>query len=379
MDVDFQPFALPDPDPVDIPPVDDVLAIPHFHDMIIYGQPVGEHVVAFIPIPLAVVGPEDGDVVPPVVDHILDDDDEDIVIPVVQVEHIDDDLGIGVDFAIAILEVAHPESPASPLTPSPVHSPNTVLPPPSEALPFHVDPILPTTLPDFHPIIAPVVGPSHYSLGGTSMPDEHLPPHPFVGSFATSVTSTVSSHYDPYAAGQSHTAPSYPVAGYSSQTSFPMVGDPYHVTTSMHSTITYPSPYFSDFHTQPPPGMRPFDPYHPSHLPPSTTEFRLTSVEIQLGIVFSRLRELNAQLPVSRAPTSAAPSSSTLPPLPTSSPPPPPPPLPMSPPPLAMSPPPPSPLVPSFPPHHATPLSIERRVSAIKEEMAFFRGVIGAS
>ncbi|XP_021990646.1 formin-like protein 20 [Helianthus annuus] len=203
------------------------------------------------------------------------------------------------------------------------------------------------------------------------MPVEHLPPYPFVGSFATTVTSTVSSYYDPYAAGPSHTAPTKPVMGYSSQTSFPMVGDPYHTTTSMHSTITYPSPYFSDFHTQPPPGMGPLDPYHPSHLPPSTTEYRVTLVEVQLGIVFSRIHELSAHLSVSRAPTSTAPSSSTLPPLPTSSPPPPPP--------LPISLPAPSPPAPSFSSHHATPPSLERRVSAIQEEMAFFRGVIGVS
>ncbi|MFS7959562.1 hypothetical protein Hanom_Chr08g00692551 [Helianthus anomalus] len=289
MDVDFQPFTLPEPDPADIPPVDDVLAIPHFHDMIIYGHPEGEHVVAFIPIPLAVVGPEDGDVVPPFVDPIHDDDEEDIVIPVVQVEHFDDDLGIGDDFDIAILEVAQPKAttieisssaPASPLTPSPIHLRDTVLPPYSEALPFHVDPISPTTLPADHPIFPHVVGPSHYTLGGTSILVEHLLPYPFVGSFATTISSTVSSYYDPYAAGPSHTAPSYHVMGYSSQTSFPTDEDPYHTTTSMHSLVTYPSPYFSYFHTQPPPGMGSFNPYHPSHLPPSTTEYRLISAEI---------------------------------------------------------------------------------------------------
>ncbi|MFS8019766.1 hypothetical protein Hanom_Chr15g01407541 [Helianthus anomalus] len=345
--------------------------------MIIYGHPEGEHVVAFIPKPLAVVGPEDGDVVPPVVDPILDDD-EVIIIPVVQVEHIDDDLDIDIDFDIAILEVAQPEAttieisssaPASPLTLSLIHSPDTVLPPHPEALPFHVDPILPTTFPAYHPIFPPVVGPSHYTLSGTSMPVEHLPPYPFDGSFATTVSSTVNSYYDPYAIGPSHIAPSYPMMGCSLHTSFPMDGDLYHNTTSMHSTITYPSLYFSNSHTRPPPGMGPFDPYHPSQLSPSTTEFRLTSAEIQLGIVFSRLHELSAQLSVSRAARNAAPSSSTLPPLPTSS----------TPPPLPISPPPPSPLAPSFPSHHSTPPSLERRISAIEEEMAFFQGVIGAS
>ncbi|MFS7977436.1 hypothetical protein Hanom_Chr10g00903941 [Helianthus anomalus] len=380
MDIDFQPFALPDPDPADIPPVDDVLAIPHFHDMIIYGHPEGEHVVAFLPIPLDVVGPEGGDDVPPVIDPMLDDDAEDMVIPVVQVEHLHDDLGIGIDFDIVVLEVAHPDattidisssSPATPLTPSPLHSPDTVLPPPSEALPFQDDPVLPTTFLDIHPIIPPVTGPAHYSLSGATMPDEHLPPYPLFGSFATPITSTVSSHFDPYVAGPSHTAPSYPMAGYPSHTSVPLFGDPYHFPTSMHSIVSYPSPYFADLHAYPPPSMSPHDPYYPSHIPSSTDQFRLTSVEIQLGIVFRRLDELSAQQSASRAHASAAPSSSPLPQLPTSSPPPPPP--------LLTSPPPPSPPAPLFSSHHALPPSIEGRVSALEEDMAYVRGVIDAS
>ncbi|XP_022007222.1 vegetative cell wall protein gp1-like [Helianthus annuus] len=165
------------------------------------------------------------------------------------------------------------------------------------------------------------------------MPDEHLPPYPSFGSFATPVTSTVSSYFDPYAAGPSHTAP--------------------------------------NLHAYPPLGMSPHDPYYPSHMPLSTTEFRLTFVEIQLGIVFRHLHELSAQQSASGAPASAAPSSSPLPPLPTSSPPPPPP--------LPSSPPRPSPPAPLFPSHHALPPSIEGHVSALEEDMAYVRGVIDAS
>ncbi|KAJ0876101.1 hypothetical protein HanPSC8_Chr11g0484501 [Helianthus annuus] len=100
---DFQPFALPDFGD-DIPVVDDVLAFPlPIHDQLIIGHPDGEHIVEPIPIhtvPLAAIPAEDW---PFVVDL-----DNDIDVPVIEVDHIDDDLGNGEVFNIAILDVASP-------------------------------------------------------------------------------------------------------------------------------------------------------------------------------------------------------------------------------------------------------------------------------
>ncbi|KAJ0765871.1 hypothetical protein HanPI659440_Chr08g0308771 [Helianthus annuus] len=100
---DFQPFALPDFGD-DIPFIDDVLAFPlSIHDQLIIGHPDGEHIVEPILIhvvPLGAIPAEDW---PFVID--LDDD---IDVPVIEVDHIDDDLGDGEVFDIAILDVASP-------------------------------------------------------------------------------------------------------------------------------------------------------------------------------------------------------------------------------------------------------------------------------
>ncbi|MFS7919723.1 hypothetical protein Hanom_Chr03g00216031 [Helianthus anomalus] len=88
----------------DIPFVDDVLAFPlPIHDQLINGHPDGEHLVEPILIhaaTLAIIPAEDW---PFVVDL-----DYDIDVPVIEVDHLDDDLGDGEVFDIAILGVASP-------------------------------------------------------------------------------------------------------------------------------------------------------------------------------------------------------------------------------------------------------------------------------
>ncbi|MFS7998160.1 hypothetical protein Hanom_Chr12g01150431 [Helianthus anomalus] len=99
---DFQPSYLPDFGD-DISFVDDVLAFPlPIHNQLIIGHPDGEHLVEPIPIdavPLAAIPDEDWPFV------VLD---EDIDVPVIVVDHIDDDLGDGEVYDIAILDVASP-------------------------------------------------------------------------------------------------------------------------------------------------------------------------------------------------------------------------------------------------------------------------------
>ncbi|MFS7898700.1 hypothetical protein Hanom_Chr00s027778g01767401 [Helianthus anomalus] len=201
--------------------------------MIIYGHPNGEHVMEIILILLNVVDPfaidldADGDVFPPVIDH--DDDD---IIPIVQVDHLDDDLGIREDSDIAILEIAPPEitviditssDPSTPETLSHLHSPNTILPAPTDVLPTNIDSI-PSDAITFdhisgsrpskyslgdtayltdHPTSHPFVGPPHYSIRDTSQSVEHLPFHPSVGPSYTTSTPISDLYRSPYAAGPS--------------------------------------------------------------------------------------------------------------------------------------------------------------------------------
>ncbi|XP_022042200.1 pollen-specific leucine-rich repeat extensin-like protein 4 [Helianthus annuus] len=102
----------------------------------------------------------------------------------------------------------------------------------------------------------------------------------------------------------------------------------------IHSPLAVPSAPVDPFPTVrppcmytpiPPPGMDPFDPYHPSHFPPTTMEDMTMSHDVQISILFRRLAELQPELAAVRAAiTPPPPPASLLPPLPSSPPPSPP-------------------------------------------------------
>ncbi|MFS7905616.1 hypothetical protein Hanom_Chr01g00049781 [Helianthus anomalus] len=84
--------------------LEDVLALPlPFPDQLIIEHPDGERLVEHIPIhaiPFAAIPAEDW----PFVDGL----DDDVDVPVIEVEHLDDDLGDGEVYDLAILELASP-------------------------------------------------------------------------------------------------------------------------------------------------------------------------------------------------------------------------------------------------------------------------------
>ena len=387
---DFQPFALPDHYPQEVD--DDVLAIPQpHHDIVIEGHPGGEHVVVHAVEPL--------EVVPPVAD--IDDDDD--VVPVFHVDHVGAELRDGeVVGDIAILELPPPVIPvidlsssysyfddghmsddamsAAPATPSPVHSPDSVLPPPAYA-PASVGPSYASIpAPAF---VSPFGPPRHYSLSGTTRPVMQPPPPPFASR------STYHPVHDPFAPGSSHwDGPAPPPSFYAA----------------------YPSPpRYRRYPPSPPRGMSPSDPYHPSHFSVVPLEEEVIAHDRQISQLYRMMYELQDQRPVLTTPSAPfappspprytpstppdfTPAPPSPPPYAPSSPIPPPPSYPPpSPPPLPLSPPPPTPL-PPCPYHHprcpyeARMREWERiqaasvhRVSGIEEELAYHRMLLHRS
>ncbi|MFS7986931.1 hypothetical protein Hanom_Chr11g01016041 [Helianthus anomalus] len=302
----FQPFALPDFGD-DIPFVDDVLAFPiPIHDQLIIGHPDGEHLVE--PIPIHAVPPAAtlADDWPVVVD--LDDD---IYVPVIEVDHLDDDLGDGEVFDIAILDVASPIE--SVLHISSDSDPDSIsdsfesvtssallvaglgaYPTDDDAMsvalasPFHV----PT------PTDTPPHTPTHVASDSSSRP-----PVPADHSSGA--------HSIRYASAFPHTPPTHG-------------GEP-----SGHPHI--PPPELS-LHVQsprlfPPYSMPLSDPYHPSHHTGYTRDDLLLSLQLQFEILCCRVYELENEADARRPPPPDYPPPVT--PPPPSSPPPasPPPPV----------------------------------------------------
>ncbi|MFS7953847.1 hypothetical protein Hanom_Chr07g00623391 [Helianthus anomalus] len=305
----LEPFTLPDFGD-DVPFIDDVIDILlPIHDQLIIGHPDGEQLVDPIlihAIPLAAIPAEDW--------TFVVDMDEDVGVPVFDVEHLDDDLGHGEVFDIAILDVASPvvsvidistDSDADSfesVTSSALQATRLEAYPADDDNAISVTPATPTHV--FTPVDTPPHTSTHVSSDSSSQP-------PVLVDYSSWTRSIR------YASNFPHTPPTH---------GGEPLGHP-HVPPQESSPCLQTSQSFPSF----PPYTTPVsDPYHPSHHSGYTRDDLLKSLKLPVEILCRRVYELENEAdarPPSRPdflpPVTPPPPSSP----PPASPPPPPPPV----------------------------------------------------